>query len=298
MPDGTLKLSRRAQRATALGVIANTVLAAVKGLAGVLGNSHALLADAMESFLDVISSVVVLGSLRIAAAPPDENHPYGHGKAEPLAAFVVALAMVAAALGLAIRSVSEIRTESAVPASYTLVVLVLVILVKEGLYRSVSRVGKKVGSRAVINDAWHHRSDAITSVAALIGISIAIAGGPAYSSADDWAALFACGIIAYNGIQLMRPALDEVMDARVDPDIEKNVRAVASAVEGVAGLDSCTVRKMGFEYFVDLHVEVDGNMTVRDGHEVAHQVKDTILGRYPRIRDVLIHIEPNPDLRR
>ena len=282
----------RAQRATWLGITANCALAASKALAGVFGHSYALLADAMESTMDIFSSIVVLSGLKIAITPPDESHPYGHGKAEPLAAIVVSLGLIAAAVFLAIQSIHRIAHHHESPAPWTLIVLVAVITIKETLFRIVSRVGHDIDSTAVVTDAWHHRSDAITSVAAFIGILIAVVGGPEYAKADAWAALFACAIIAYNGWRLLLPALNEVMDAAPDPGLEARVRRVAQSVPGVAAVESCAVRKMGFEYFVDLHVEVDGNMSVRDGHEVAHRVKDAIRDDSPRVRDVLVHIEP------
>jgi len=275
-----------------LGVVFNAGLSALKGIAGVLGNSYALIADAIESGLDVFQSLVVWGGLRIAAVPPDHDHPYGHGKAEPLAAIVVSLGLFAGATVIATESVGEILAPHHAPAPFTLVVLVLVVITKETLFRVMRRVGHAIKSTAVRSDAWHHRSDALTSAAAFIGISVALIGGKGYEAADDWAALCACAIIAYNGIRLLRPALGEVMDMAPDPAIEEEVRRVALGVKGVESLDVCWVRKMGFDFFVDLHVEVKGDMSVRDGHGVAHRVKDAVRAANPHVRDVLIHIEP------
>jgi cation diffusion facilitator family transporter len=280
-------------RTTLVGVLANALLAAIKAIAGIVGNSYALIADAIESTADIASSLIVLGGLKIASSPPDEDHPYGHGKAEPLAAMVVAVALCTAAIGIAIQSVREIINPHHAPAPFTLVVLLLVVFTKEALFRSVLKVGTSVQSTAMKTDAWHHRSDAITSAAAFIGISVALIGGEGYESADDWAAMFASCIIGYNGYRLLRPAVAEVMDAAPPPHIEDEVRNVARHVEGVAGLDKCFVRKMGLEYYVDLHVIVDGNITVYRGHEIAHKVKDVIRSANPRIANVLVHIEPN-----
>ncbi len=281
-----------AVKTTLVGVVVNASLAAIKGLAGLLGHSYALIADATESLMDIMQSLVVLGGIRIASVPPDDTHPYGHGKAEPLAAVVVAMGLIAVAVGLAIQSVREILAPHYAPAPFTLIVLVGVILVKETLFRFVIKVGRDVQSTAVKTDAWHHRSDAITSLAAFIGISIAVVGGEGYESADDWAALAACGIIGFNGYRLLRPAIAEVMDQAPDPAICESVRTIAAGVSGVTDLHTCAVRKMGFDYFVDLHVHVDGAMSVRRGHEVAHEVKNAICRANPRIRDVLVHIEP------
>jgi cation diffusion facilitator family transporter len=204
----------------------------------------------------------------------------------------VALGLIAVAIGLAIESVREIMLPHHTPKAFTLVVLALVVLVKETLFRVVFSVGSELRSTAAKTDAWHHRSDALTSAAAFVGISIALIGGKGYEMADDWAALFACVIIGFNGYRLIRPALAEIMDAALSNDVEEEVRKVAGAVDGVMGLDICTVRKMGLDYFVDLHVEVDGGMTVRQGHDVAHRVKDSVRDSNPNVRDVLIHIEP------
>lgn len=279
-------------RSTIIGIAVNFLLALVKGVAGFAGNSYALIADAIESASDVVSSLIVVSGLRIAAKPRDENHPYGHGKAEPIAAMVVALSLVGAAFTIVFQSVHEIITPHHAPAPFTLIVLSIVVITKESLFRFVFTVGEKVQSTAVKTDAWHHRSDAVTSAAAFVGISIALLGGEGYESADDWAALFASVIIVYNAYRLFRPALNEVMDAAPPPEIERQVRSVALSVPGVLTLDKCFVRKMGLDYFVDLHVVVNGNLSVREGHRIGHEVKDAVCRAHPRIIDVLIHIEP------
>lgn len=284
----------RAIRSTLFGVVINASLAAIKGITGMVGNSYALVADAIESLLDIFHGAIVISGLTIAAAAPDENHPYGHGKAEPLAAGVAAIGILGAAIGIAVESVRQILAEDPPPpAPYTLGVLVVVILIKELLFRYVYKVAEEVESTAVKTDAWHHRSDALTSLAAFIGISIALAGGAGYETADDWAALLACLVIGYNGWNLLQPALAEIMDAAPPVDIEATVRRVAREVPGVTDLDACLVRKMGFEFYVDLHVLVPPALTVREGHDIAHAVKDSIRAADVRVRDVLIHIEPD-----
>ncbi|MCC6795591.1 MAG: cation transporter [Candidatus Hydrogenedentes bacterium] len=283
----------RGVRFVFLGVIVNAALAATKGIAGILGNSYALVADAIESSLDVFQSLIVMGGLVIAATPPDHNHPYGHGKAEPLAAIVVSIGLLAGAIVIAYQSVREIMLPHHAPEPYTLAVLIIVVITKETMFRVMRRVDRTTQSTAVRADAWHHRSDAFTSAAAFIGILIALLGGKGWESADDWAALAACIIIGYNGLHLLWPALNEVMDVAPDPAIEEGVRNIALGIVGVESLDVCSVRKMGFDYFVDLHVIVNGDMKVRDGHDVAHRVKDAVRAANPRVRDVLIHVEPH-----
>ncbi len=281
-------------RLAALGILINAVLAALKLLAGWLGNSYALIADGIESVLDIVSSTVMWGGLKVAAKPPDATHPYGHGKAEPLAGIAGSVTVIFAAIGLAVESVREIRTPHHTPAAFTLLVVIAVVIVKELLFRKVIAAGDKAESVAMRTDAWHHRSDAATSFAAFIGISIALLGGPGYESADDWAALFACGLIAWNGFRLLKPAFYELMDTAPSPAVAMLVRSIAGSVPGVSGIDKCHVRKMGLEYYVDIHVQVDGDISVHDGHHIAHRVKDAIRAGENSIADVLVHVEPEP----
>ncbi len=274
------------------GMLVNVVLAAAKVTAGVVGNSYVLIADGIESALDIAGSFVIWGGLKLSLRPPDASHPYGHGKAEPLAAAVVAAGVLLASIGLAIESVREIFTPHHGPAPFTLVVLVVVIATKEFLYRVVMRLGKDVESTAVKTDAWHHRADALTSAAAFIGISIALIGGEKWYTADDWAALFACAIIAGNGWRLLIPALHEMLDTAPRGEIVSTIERAAASVPGVVEVEKCLVRKMGVFFYVDLHVGIDGAISVRDGHDIAHQVKDAIKSTDARIADVLVHIEP------
>jgi len=279
-------------RLALFGLIVNVILAAAKILAGVIGHAYVLIADGIESALDVGGSIVIWGGLTVAARPPDQTHPYGHGKAEPIAAVIVAAGVLAAAVVLAIESVREIFLPHHAPAPWTLAVLVVTVIIKETLYRYTIRFGQKVESTAVKTDAWHHRMDALTSIAAFIGISVALIGGEKWQSADDWAALLACALIAANGIRLARPAFYEIMDTAPGGKIVRSIRVVASSVPGVVEVEKCRARKMGLDYYVDLHVGVDGNISVHQGHEIAHRVKSAIQQSDSRIADVLVHIEP------
>ncbi len=279
-------------RVALLGMVINVVLAAAKIAGGVIGNSYVLIADGIESALDVAGSFVIWGGLKVAARPPDATHPYGHGKAEPIAAVVVALGVLAAAFGIAVQSVREIFLPHHAPKPFTLAVLIVVVIVKELLYRSVIRLGKNVESTAVQTDAWHHRTDALTSAAAFIGISIALIGGPSWQTADAWAALFACALIGANGFRLLAPALREIMDTAPRGEISASIARAARAVPGVLEVEKCLVRKMGLDFYVDLHIGVDANISVRDGHQIAHAVKAAIKKTNPRIADALVHVEP------
>jgi cation diffusion facilitator family transporter len=291
-----IKSTERGIRSTVVGIIVSIFLAVVKGVAGIIGNSYALVADAIESVSDVVTSIIVIAGLKIASKPADHDHPYGHGKAEPIAAMVVALALLGAAVIIIFQSIHEIITPHHAPASFTLLVLIIVVIVKESLFRFVLKVGETVDSTIVKTDAWHHRSDAITSVFAFIGISIALIGGEGYEMTDDWAALCASGIIIYNASKLGLVGLREIMDAAPSEEVLKKVKELSLSVDGVVSLDKCFVRKMGMEFFVDMHIIVDGKISVYDGHEIAHKVKAKIVTEFPRINDVLIHIEPDDNL--
>lgn len=280
---------------TFLGICVNASLAIVKAVAGILGNSYALIADAIESASDVLTSLVALVGLKLSRKPADENHPYGHGKFEPLSAAIIALSIFGATLIIAVKSIQEILTPHHSPAPFTLAVLFVVIVVKELLFRSILKVGEAADSLIVKTDAWHHRSDAITSAAAFVGILIAILGGEGYESADDFAALFAAAIIAVNAFRLLRPALEELLDTSPDPSFADSIRTVASEVPGVLGTHKCHVRKVGLDYFVTLDVLCNPNATIREGHDLAHTVGDVLQKALPSISKVLVHIEPADD---
>jgi cation diffusion facilitator family transporter len=282
----------RSLRATFIGLATNVLLSAIKLVAGIYGHSHALVADACESLTDIFSSIIVWRGVVVAAAPADEDHPYGHGKAEPLAAAVVSAILLVVASWIAIEALHNIGQPRTAPKVFTLLVLLGVIVVKEGLFRFVSREADSVESAAVRADAWHHRSDAITSVAAAIGISTALIGGEKFAWADDAAALAAAGVIAWNGWRLLRSTLGDLMDTAPDREIKNEIRRLAEKIPGVAGVEKCFVRKMGYQLYVDMHVEVDPQMTVLHSHEIAHAVKDKIRETMPAVSDVLVHIEP------
>ena len=282
----------RGLRATLLGLAANVLLASAKFAAGILGHSHALVADAVESLADILSSLLVWRALVVAATPADEDHPYGHGKAEPIAAAGVAIMLLMAAGWIIVESSRAMQDRHQAPAAFTLLVLVVVIAVKEGLFRFLIRESKAVQSSAVQTDAWHHRSDAITSLAAGIGISISLLGGPRFAAADDVAAIAAAAVIAWNGWRLLHPSLGELMDRAPSRELIDRIRRIAEGAEGVVRVEQCRARKMGYQLYVDMHIEVHPQMTVQRAHEIAHGVKDEIRAKLPGVLDVLVHIEP------
>lgn len=274
-------------------MIGNIGMSLVKGLAGIFGNSFALIADAIESTTDVFSSFLVLLGLKYSTRPADSNHPYGHGRIEPLVTFVVVGFLITSATVIAYQAIINIMTPHQQPKAWTLIVLGVIIIWKEISYQIVNRRSKLTNSTSLRADAWHHRSDAITSVAAFIGISIALYFGKGYESADDWAALFAAGFILYNSYKIFRPAFGEIMDENNYNHIISEIRRVALTVEGIIDTEKCHVRKSGFQYFIDLHATVDGNLSVKKGHDIAHQLKDALQKEITEIGDVLIHVEPD-----
>lgn len=284
--------TNRAIRWAQAGLLTNALLVFVKLFAGIIGHSNALIADAVESSADIFSSLIVWMGLSIAARPADEDHPYGHGKAEPLAAAVVSLMLLGAAIGIAIIAIRDIRIPHHLPAPFTLFVAAGVIIVKEILYRRVSRVGKEVGSTAVTADAWHHRSDAISSLAAFIGISIALLGGRGWEAADDWAALVAALVVAVNGARTLRPAISGLMDEAPDRTVKERALHAAAGVNGVRSVENLNVRSSGVGFYVDLHVKADPKLSLEDAHEIAAKVKYAILEAIPNCVNVLVHMEP------
>ena len=280
-------------KATYFSIVGNICLAIIKVLAGIFGNSYALIADAIESTTDIFSSLLVLFGIKYSNKPADRNHPYGHGRAEPLITFLVVAFLITSAIIIAHESIINIRTPHQLPALWTLFVLAPLIIWKEYSYRLVMKKAKEANSSSLKADAWHHRSDATTSVAAFIGISIALYMGKGYEAADDWAALFASGFILYNCYHIFRPALGEIMDEHLYDDLVADIRKVSLTVDGIVDTEKCFVRKAGMLYQVDLHATVLADITVKQGHDIAHDLKDTLRREIPQLGHVLIHIEPS-----
>ncbi|QDU26428.1 Ferrous-iron efflux pump FieF [Anatilimnocola aggregata] len=276
-----------------VSVAVNAALAAIKILAGVVGNSYALIADGIESTSDIVTSLVVWGGLQVAVSPADEKHPYGYGKAEALAGIVAALALLVAAVVIAVQSVREILTPHHLPHWSTLLVLGIVVVTKEVMARWIGKIGAAADSSSLQADAWHHRSDALTSFAAFVGITIGLIGGPGYEPADDWAALVACVVIVYSGVHLMRMAIRDLLDAAPPKHFAEQVRQVASQVEGVRAVEKCRIRKSGMTFFVEIHIEVDAFATVQEGHFIGGRVRSALRTSNLRIADAFVHVEPH-----
>lgn len=274
-------------------LLSNASLAIIKWISGYFGNSYALIADAIESTTDILASLLVLLGLKYSIKPDDENHPYGHGRVEPLITFLVVGFLITSASIIAYQSIHNINTPHELPKAWTLIVLGIIIIWKELSFRLVIKKSKETNSSSLKADAWHHRSDAITSVAAFIGISIAIILGKGYENADDWAALFASGFILYNSYLIFRPALGEIMDENLYDELIANIRKIALKVDGIITTEKCFIRKSGLKYHVDLHAVVNGAISVKQGHDLAHILKDTLRKEIPVLGHVLIHIEPD-----
>ena len=287
-----MSTEKTAIKTTYFSIISNAGLALVKGLAGYFGNSYALIADAIESTTDIFSSCLVLFGIKYSNRPADKNHPYGHGRAEPLITFLVVGFLITSATIIAYESILNIKTPHDLPKPFTLFILAAIIVWKEMSYRFVIKKSKETHSSSLKADAWHHRSDAITSISAFIGISIALIFGKGYESADDWAALFSSAFILYNSYLIFRPALGEIMDEHLYDDLLSDIRRVSSTVDGIIETEKCFIRKAGMKYHVDLHAVVNANITVKAGHDLAHLLKDTLRAEIPSLGHVLIHIEP------
>jgi len=283
----------KAIKATYFSIVGNTCLAIIKGLAGVFGNSYALIADAIESTTDIFASFLVLFGIKYSNKPADKNHPYGHGRAEPLITFLVVGFLITSATIIAYESIINIQTSHDLPKSWTLFVLGAIIIWKEYSFRLVMKRSIETNSSSLKADAWHHRSDAITSIAAFIGIAIALILGKGYESADDWAALFASGFILYNSYLIFRPALGEIMDEHLNDDLIDQIRRVSCEVQGIIDTEKCFIRKAGMKYHVDLHAIVDADISVKEGHDLAHNLKDVLRKEIPELGHVLIHVEPD-----
>ncbi|HTO36968.1 MAG TPA: cation diffusion facilitator family transporter [Brumimicrobium sp.] len=275
-----------------LSFVSNFFIAIIKGIAGVFGNSYALVADAIESMSDVFASILVILGLKYAKRPADDNHPYGHGRIEPLVTFAVVGILFLSGLIIVYQAIQNIQTPHELPKSWTLYVLGTIIIWKELSYQYVLRKSKETNSSSLKADAWHHRSDALTSIAAFVGISLALILGEGYETLDDWAALVAAGFIFYNSYKIFRPTLGEIMDEHTYDDLVEEIREVSLKVEGVMFIEKCFVRKLGMSYYVDLHAWVDGSITVTEGHDIAHLLKDTLIEELPQIGNVFIHVEP------
>ena len=281
-------------RAAWLGLFVNLALGLAKLIGGIVGNSFALIADAVNSWGDVVATLVVLYSLRVAQRPADAEHPYGHTRAEGIAAATVSLLIIGSALVVGWEALQRIAMQHPIPPVWTLWIAGANVVIKEGLYRYKLAVGRRTGSTAIIANAWDHRSDALCALAVLLGLGAIRWGGPAWIWADEVASLVVVLAILWHGWHLFRQSASELMDAQADPAFVLSIRRIAETVPDVLAIEKLWVRKSGLEYFVDIHIQVASTMTVAAGHTVGHRVKDRLIAECPALRDVLVHLEPYP----
>lgn len=285
-----------AAAASRLSLMANVLLAGIKILVGIVGSSYALIADGIESLADVVSSLIVWNGLRVGSREPDREHPYGHGKAEAIATLLAGLGLWVSGALIATQAIREIQTDHQPPAFFTLPVLLGIIAFKEFLYRYLLRLGQRLDSGALRAEAFHHRSDSLTSLCVLVGLIIAVFAGPDYAIADDVAALLVTGLIFFNGFNIMRPAIDELMDRRIFGERYVCVMEAIRNTPGVIDVETLWIRRSGRAFHIDVHLEVDADISVREGHRIAHQVKDNLMALETiEIIHVGTHVEPHAD---
>jgi len=278
--------------AVLFGLFSNLALIAIKAVAGILGNSFALLADAVESATDALSSLFLWMGLRYAQRPPDENHPYGHGRLEPLLTFLVVAFLLGSALSIGIQGYLNLKNPQTLPKPFTLVVLLGIIAWKEATFHYIRLKAKRLHSSVLQVEAWHHRSDALSSLFALVGIGMAWILGPDFAWLDEAAALISALILVLNAYRIFRKAFSEIMDEDVYQPLANRILEIGESLPFIMGIPTCRIRKLGTRYYVDLHVWVDPSMSVAQSHAHAHDLKDCIMADQPQIQDVLIHVEP------
>jgi cation diffusion facilitator family transporter len=290
-------LYQEVRRASWIGLATNLSLGIVKLIGGLIGSSFALIADAVNSLGDSVTAVIVLYSLKVAESPADKEHPYGHTRAEGIAALTVSVLIIVSALWVGWEALIQFQGKKSVPPIWTLWIAGTNVLIKEGLYRYKMAVGKRTGSMSIVANAWDHRSDALCALAVVIGLAAIRLGGSSWAWADKLAALVVVVVIVWAGARLFRQSASELMDVQADEGLVTEIRKMAADTPGVREVDKLWVRKSGLEFFIDIHIQVDPGMTVDSGHRIGHQVKAKLLKGFPAIRDVLVHLEPHTSAR-
>lgn len=285
-----------AVKVSAVSIIGNIVLSLLKLLAGLIAHSGALVSDAVHSASDVFSSIVVIIGVKLSARDSDDDHPYGHERLECVAAIILAIVLLVTGLFIGYKAVLNIASSQqgdlAVPGLLALIAAAVSIAVKEGMYHYTRHYAVKIDSGALMADAWHHRSDALSSVGALIGVVGARMGFPVL---DPIASLVICVFIAKAAFDIFRDAVDKMVDHACDKETETEIRDCVQRQEGVKGVDLLTTRMFGNKIYVDIEIACDGSLTLREGHAIAERVHSTIEQRFPKVKHIMVHVNPSND---
>lgn len=283
--------------ATWVGIIVNVLLTLLKGIGGILSGSRALLADALHSASDIVGSIVILFAVKVAVKPPDEEHPYGHGKAENVGSIIIALLLIVVGIEISISSAKVFFGElPTAPGKLALIIIIISILVKEGLFYYKLYLGKKYNSTALISEAWHHRSDALSSLAALIGVGAAILGEflgwPLLVYGDAAAGIVVSVIVIKIGYTLAKESFVIMMEKVLSHEETKIYQKTVHTIDGVLRIDQMHARTHGSYVIIDIKVSVDPEISVKEGHDIATEVKQKLIENHYDIEDVLVHINP------
>ena len=286
-------MEKTAMNVSIISIIANVVLAAFKLVAGVFAHSGAMISDAIHSASDVFSTFVVMIGIKIASKEPDEEHPYGHERMECVAAIILATILCITGLGIGKNALSNITGNSgemAVPGVLALIAAIVSIIVKEAMFWYTRHYAKKIDSGALMADAWHHRSDALSSIGAFIGIIFARMG---YVMMDSIACLVICVFIVKAAYDIFKDAVDKMVDKSCSIEVEDEIRAIVLAEDGVRGIDSLSTRLFGNKMYVDLEIRADGEKTLNETHEIAEAVHDSIEARFEKVKHIMVHVNPD-----
>lgn len=289
----TNDFQKTANRVASVSIIGNLILSAFKLLAGIIAHSGAMISDAVHSASDVFSSIVVIIGIRISSKESDRDHPYGHERMECVAAIILATILLMTGLSIGIDAVRTIiggnYEDLAIPGMLALVAAVISIVTKEAMFWYTKINAKRIDSSALMADAWHHRSDALSSVGALIGIAFARIGFPIM---DSIASLVICLFIVKAAYDIFRDAVDKMVDHACDEETEAQIRTCAANQEGVLRIDDLRTREFGNKIYVDIEISADGNHTLWEAHDIAEQVHDQLEEQYPKVKHVMVHVNP------
>lgn len=286
-------MEKIAMKVSIISIIANVVLAAFKLVAGILAHSGAMISDAIHSASDVFSTFVVMIGIKIASKEPDEEHPYGHERMECVAAIILATILCITGLGIGKNALSNITGNSgemAVPGVLALIAAIVSIIVKEAMFWYTRHYAKKIDSGALMADAWHHRSDALSSIGAFIGIIFARMG---YVMMDSIACLVICVFIVKAAYDIFKDAIDKMVDKSCSLEVEAEIRTIVMSVDGVKGIDSLSTRLFGNKMYVDIEIRADGEKTLNETHEIAEAVHDSIEAQFEKVKHIMVHVNPD-----